>query len=189
MSSHSRSCAPCPRSRTAPPARSTGEPLPAPTSPPSRRQTPSSPVPGSREPRAGIRCSHLASQTWGPPSSFQTCSASMARNKRVAALSTPHQAALSTAPAQQPLLCSQPRVSQWPLPDTTVTSRPPPHRAEGVAPTQEGSSSCGQHRALGPLLASAGCLHQQGACTSREQAWPPSGLSHRACAGASQQRV
>ena len=69
--SHSPTAAPWPRSRGALPA-AAGEPLRAPTSLVRRRQTPSTPLPGGRELRAGILCSHQAPSSRRPPVSPRT---------------------------------------------------------------------------------------------------------------------
>ena len=69
--SHSPTAAPWPRSRGALPT-AAGEPLRAPTSPLRRRQTPGTPLPGGRELRAGILCSHLAPPSGRSSPSFWT---------------------------------------------------------------------------------------------------------------------
>ena len=74
-----------------------GEPLPAPSFPLSRWQTPSTPLPGGGELRAGILCSHLAPRSRGTSASYWTCCASAVSTWRVPALSAPRQAALTHA--------------------------------------------------------------------------------------------
>ena len=86
--SHSPTAAPWPRSGGALPVEAV-EPLRAPTSPLRRRQTPGTPLPGGRELRAGILCSHQAPSSRRPPVSPRTSCASTVSTRRVSVPATP----------------------------------------------------------------------------------------------------
>ena len=138
--SHSPGWAPCRGAEERCPA-AAGGPLPAPSFPLSRWQTPSTPLPGDGALRAGILCSHLAPWSRGPSASYWTCCASTVSTWRVPALSAPHQATLTHALSLAAFaLLPTPRVTMA-TPrhhcDITVTK---PGRNAPQAPKQDGGS-------------------------------------------------